>query len=108
MDKEEILARSREEHKNGDFVEAEALRRAQGIALGIGMIICGLLSTLRAIFKDSAEFAALTVEFGTIAAMMLVMFKRMGQRRQLLLGLVYAGFALAFFVLYLHLELGAF
>lgn len=108
MDRDEILKRSREENKDRDFVEAEVLNRANSIALSVSLTICALISVLHAIFRDSVDYAVWTVQFGMMATVMLVKFSKLRRRHELLLGLLYAGFSVFFFVYYLRLELGVF
>ena len=98
MDKDEILERSRKEHKDMDFVEIEALSKANGIALNVGMILCFLLSILRAIFRDSVDYSAWTVMFGIMSTIMLVKYSRLRRRHELFLGLGYLALAVFFFV----------
>ena len=43
MDKEEILAKSRAENNDRDFVEVEALDRANSISLNAGVLLCSLI-----------------------------------------------------------------
>lgn len=107
MDRDEILAKSREENKDWDFVEAEVLNRANSIALSVSLTICALISVLHSIFRDSVDYAVWTVQFGMMATVVLVKFSRL-RRHELLLGLLYAGFSVFFFVYYLRLELGVF
>ena len=108
MDKDEILAKSRAENKDRDFVEAEVLNKANNIALGVSMLICALISILHAVFRDSPDYAVWAVQFGMLSTVMLVKFARLRRRHELLLGLLYGGFCMCFFVFYLHFELGVF
>ena len=108
MDKDEILEKSRKENRNADFVEGAVLARANAIALGVGMVVSGILSVLHAIFADKPDCAVWTVYFSVLAAVMLVKFAKLRRRHELLLGLLYAGFCVFFFVCYLHFTLGLF
>ena len=108
MDKEEILAKSREENRDRDFVEAEVLNHANSIALSVSLTICAIVSTLHAIFRNSVDYAVWIVQFGILSTVMLVKFAKLRRRHELLLGLLYGGFSVFFFALYLHLELGVF
>ena len=108
MDKDEILKRSREENKDRDFVEAEVLNQANRIALAVSMLLCALLSGLHAIFREKPDCAVWVVQFGILATGMLVKFAKLRRRHELLLGLLYGGFSLCFFVFYLHFGLGIF
>lgn len=108
MDRDEILKRSREENKDRDLVELEVLHKANNAALSVSMLICALVSVLHAIFRDSVNYAVWTVMFGMMATIMLVKYAKLRRRHELLLGLLYGGFCVCFFVFYLHFELGVF
>jgi len=106
MDRDEILARSRKENKDRDLVEAEALARSNTIALSVGIIVCGLLSVLHAIFADTPNYGIWTVYFSVLATTMLVKFTKLRRRHELVIGLFYLGFCIFFFVFYLLVLLG--
>lgn len=108
MDRDEILKRSREENKDRDLVELEVLHRANNVALSVSMLICALVSVLHAIFRDSPDYAVWVVQFGMLSAVMLVKFAKLRRRHELLLGLLYGGFCVCFFVFYLHFTLEVF
>ena len=108
MDKDEILARSRKENRDRDFVEAEALNKANAVAISVGVLACSLISILHAIFRDSVDYEVWSVMFAMMAAGMLVKFAKLKRRHELLLGLGYAGLSIFFFVLYLRRVLGVF
>lgn len=108
MDREEILAKSREENKDRDLVELEVLHKANNTALSVSILICALISVLHAVFQDSPDYAVWIVQFGILSTVMLVKFFKLRRRHELLLGLLYGGFCVCFFVFYLHLELGVF
>lgn len=102
MDKEEILERSRKENRDRDFVEAEALAKANAIALSVGIIVCGLLTIFRAIFAGTPDFGIWTVYFSVLAATMIVKFVKLRRRHELAVGLLYLGFCVFFLVIYLR------
>ena len=102
MDKDEILERSRTEHKDRDFVEMEALSNVSAIALSVGVILCILLSILHLIFRDSLDYGAWTVMFGILSTIMLVKFAKLRRRHELVLGLIYLVSAICFFLNYLR------
>lgn len=108
MDKDEILAKSRAENKDRDFVEAEALSRGNAAAFTTGVLLCSLISVLHAVFKDSVDYGVWTVMFGMMSTIMLVKFARLRKRHELLIGLTYLALAVIFFVFYLRDALGAF
>lgn len=103
MDKNEILKKSREENKNRDFVEEAALAKANTIALAVGMMMCGIVSILRALLTEKGtEPAVWAVYMSVLATTMLVKFFKLRRRHELLLGLLYLAFCVIFFVFYLH------
>lgn len=108
MDKEEILAKSRKENRDRDFVEEEAVHKAYSFAFSVGMLVCGLISVLNAIFRDSVAFSVWIIMWAMWSCMFLVKYQRLHKRHELLFGLLYAGLSVFFFVLYLHRELGVF
>lgn len=108
MDKDEILKKSREENRDRDFVEEAVLARANALSLGVGMIVCGLLSVLSAVFQDGPAYSVWTVMWSIQAAIFLFKYCKLRRRHELALGLFYGALAVFFFVCYLHLELGVF
>ena len=107
MDKEEILARSRKENKDRDFVDMEAQAKAYSIAVHVGGLGCCVLALLHVIFTDDLDYSAWTVYFSVLATMMIVKFIKR-RRHELLVGLLYAAFFVIFFVFYLRRVLGVF
>ncbi len=108
MEKDEILKKSREENKNRDFVEEEAVNRANAVAFSVGMMVCGLLSVLHAIFLESVEFSVWVVMWAISASVFLVKYRRLHKRHELIFGLFYGALSIFFFVLYLRRTLGVF
>ena len=108
MDKDEILAKSRAENKDRDFVEAEVLAKANSIALSVGIMVCGVLSILHVIFQDTIDYSAWTVYFSALTTVMIVKFIKLRRRHELVLGLFYGVCCAVFFVSYLRDVLGVF
>jgi len=108
MDREEILAKSRKENRDRDFVEEAVQAKANAIALSVGIIVCGLISILRCVLTDSGgEWAVWIVQFSIMSTVMLVKYARLRKGHELALGLCYLGFAAFFAVVYLRGLLGA-
>ena len=101
MDKDEILERSRKEHKDRDFVEDEALAQASKLAITVGAVVCGLLTILQAVFQNSAVYGIWTLMFSILATTSLLKFSRLRKRYELIGGLSYLVLAIFFFVRYL-------
>ena len=106
MDKDEILERSRKEHKDRDFVEDEALAQASKIAIWVGTIVCGLLTIIQSAVQSRMNFGLWTVMFSILATTMLVKYTKMRKRHELIGGLGYLALAIYFFALYLWDMLG--
>ncbi len=84
MDKEEILARSREENKHGDEREQQALYKAAYIATAVGFLLYGILSVVLAIF-DRHSYEMNIVTFAIIGTMYTIWGFKTTKRRQLFL-----------------------
>ena len=106
MDKDEILERSRKEHKDRDFVEDEALAQASKIAISVGAVVCGLLTIIQSVSQNRVDFGLWTVMFSILATTMLVKFVRLHKRHELIVGLSYLACAIFFFLWYLRDVLG--
>lgn len=102
MDKEEILAKSRQENKNRDMEDLEVQSWATGIAVKIGVMLCGLLSVLEAIFQGKPNMACWTIFFGVLGATMVLKFVRLRRKHELVVGILYLGFCVFFFVMYVR------
>ena len=102
MDKDDILERSRKEHKDRDFVEMEALSKANSVALSVGVILCALLSILHATLRNSVDYGVWTVMFGIMSTIMLMKFAKLRRRHELVIGLFYLVSAICFFLNYLR------
>ena len=102
MDKEEILAKSRQENKNRDFEDLEAQTWAISIAVKIGAMLCGLLSILEAVFRDGPNLACWTIFFGVLGTTMLLKYGKLRRKHELAVGLLYLGFCVFFFALYVR------
>lgn len=108
MDKDEILAKSRAENRDRDFVEAEALAKANSAALHVGIIVCGTLSILHVIFLETIDFSAWTVYFSALTTVMIFKYVKLRKRHELVLGLFYGVCGAVFFLFYLRDVLGVF
>ena len=108
MDKEEILAKSRKENKDRDFVDMEAQAKAYSIAIHVGGFMCGVLAVLHVIFTETLDYGIWTVYFCVLAATMIVKFAKLRKRHELVIGLLYGACCVVFFVFYLRDALGVF
>ena len=102
MDKDEILERSRKEHKDLDLVEQEAISKANIVANTVGEVVCGILTVVHAIVRDGIDTSAWTVMFSIMSTIMLVKYVKLHRRHELVVGLLSLVCAICFFLGYLR------
>ncbi len=96
MDREEILEKSRKEHKNKDFAEIEAIHSASRIAAIAGALLCVLISSLDWYFTKTINFACWTVNFGILSTLFAMKYLRLRRKHELLVTAVYLLFFIFF------------
>lgn len=101
MNKEEILAKSREENKNRDMVEYEILKRAGSIATRVGLLLCCLTAVLEVIFTEKVSFGSWFIFFGMLSTLFLVKFIKLHRKHELLVTALYFALCVMFFVLFI-------
>ena len=106
MDKEEILAKSRQENKNRDFKEMEVLTWAAGIAARVGLLICCLLSVLEVLFRDQVSTAGYTIFFSILGTTMLLKYVKLRRKHELVIAVLYLALFVFFFALHLRSLIG--
>ena len=101
MDKDEILERSRKENKDMDLVELEAVNKATGVAINVGLAVCVLLMMIHATLQVRMDNSAWTVMFSILTADFLYKYHKLRRRHELVIGLLYLFITILFFVWYL-------
>lgn len=96
MDREEILARSRQENGGRDMVELEALRTAGSAANKAGMLLCCAVAALQAAVTGQISYECWTIYFGMLTAVFLTKYGKLRRRHELLPALAYGGLFLFF------------
>ncbi len=84
LSKEEILAKSREENKNGDEREQQSLYIAAYIATAIGFLLYGIISIVLAIL-DKQSYEMNIVIFAIIGTMYTIWGVKTTKRKRLFL-----------------------
>ena len=100
MDREEILARSREENKKQDEMERDALAKAGQRACAVGGIVCALIILLEAVFSDHVSMSVWAVYLSMTGTMLLVKYLRLKKKHELIFGAVELALAAVFFVMF--------
>ena len=91
MNREEILAKSRNENKNQDEMQRDALAKAGQCACMAGGIVCGVILLLEAVLTDFSgrvSLAVWSVYLAMTGTMLLVKFTRLHKRHELAFGLL--------------------
>ena len=107
MDKDEILAKSREENQNKDLAEAEVKAKVSAIALNVGVCVCFILTFLHLAYQDRHDYGVWIVYISIFCTTCLGRYAILHQRRDLVCGLLCIPCCIFFFVLYLRHVLGA-
>jgi len=85
LSKEEILAKSREENKNGDERDKQCLYRSAFAATLIGFVLCGIVNIVLSIL-DRQSYEMNMVIFATVGSMYLMWGIKTSKHRPLFLG----------------------
>ena len=100
MDREEILKMSRQENKDRDEREREALAKAGQKACGAGGILCGVIIILESILGEQVNMSSWAVYLSMAGTMLLVKYQYLGKKHELVLGLMQVALAAIFLVLH--------
>ena len=104
MDTSEILAKSRQENQGHDERERAATARAAQRGAAIGGLICSLILIINAAtgnWSSPATWAVWTVYLTITGVTLLLKYRELKQRHELVCGLLELALAAAFFIVYL-------
>lgn len=101
MDRDEILAKARQENNNQDMCEKDAIVRASSIAIKVGMTLCCLMVILEVIFTGRINFSSWAIYFGMLGTTCLVKFLMLRVKHELVVAILYLGLSVWFLVLYI-------
>ena len=100
MTKEEILEKSRQENKNQDEMERDAMARAGKRACAVGGLVCMAIIVLEAIFSDHVSMSTWAVYLSMTGTMLLVKYIRLKKKHELIFGVLELALAAVFFVMF--------
>ena len=100
MEREEILAKSREENKDRDERVQSAMDQGGSLASAVGGLVCALVLLLDAVLAKHVNFGVWSVYFSMIGTKNLVQFAKLRRRRDLIAGVIEAVLAIGFFAIY--------
>ncbi len=100
MEKEEILAKSRKEHRNRDLAEIETAAQAGSVAARVGAGMCCLISVLFVRAMHTMLFGPWIIYFSILSTHYLVKFAKARRKTDLAIAVLYGAMFLLFFVLF--------
>ena len=101
MQRDEVLARSREEYKHHDEMMVDILKKAGEVSSQIGLAIAAILFGIEAFFYNSYNYGILSIYFSMEASKELVKYAKLKERKQLFMGMLMSIVGIALFVAHL-------
>lgn len=101
MERDEILARSRQEYRYQDEMMVDTLKKAGESSSQIGLIVVAILFGIEAFFFNSFNYGILSIYFSIEATRELVKYVNLKERKQLMMGTLMAVLGIALFVAHL-------
>ena len=98
MKKEEILKASRQENKNRDLAEMEAMRQAGTCAGSVGVLACCVVSLLSSTLAHTMLYSPWAIYFSIMTTQWSVCFIRMRRGSDLVLAVLFLILAVLAFV----------
>ena len=106
MNKEEILAKSRQENKGTDEMELTVLAKAGKLAAQIGMLVCCAVAVLQVAFTDSISYESWMIYFSILGTIFSVKYAKLHKKHELLLAILFCGLFVFFTVLFIFRLVG--
>ena len=98
MYKEEILEKSRKEHKNQDLAQIEFLKQASKIAYIVGCIACVIICSLQWVFIKTINWGCWVANFSILGTVFLVKFIKLRKKHELFMAILYYAICLFFLI----------
>lgn len=90
MDREEILAKSRKDYKKNDEYLLDALTKAGKISSQVGLLVTAIIVAGDQFFFNTYNFGAQAIYFAIMGTMILVRYKYIREKKDLVLGIIFA------------------
>ncbi len=90
LDKDEILAKSREEYKknNKDEMMLDIMSKAGKLSMEVGMGVVALIIVVEGFFFNSFNFSVWTVYYAILATQSFVYYHRLKEKKHLYIGIL--------------------
>lgn len=92
LDRDEILAKSREEYKrnNKDEMMVDIMSKAGKLSMEVGMVVVALIIVVEGLFFNSFNFSVWTVYYAILATQSFVYYHRLKEKKHLYIGILLA------------------
>ena len=90
MDREEILAKSRKDYKKNDEYLLDALTKAGKISSQVGLLVTAIIVAGDQFVFNTYNFGAQAIYFAIMGTMILVRYKYIREKKDLVLGIIFA------------------
>lgn len=89
LDRDEILAKSREEYKknNKDEMMVDIMSKAGKLSMEVGMVVVALIIVVEGLFFNSFNFSVWTVYYAILATQSFVYYHRLKEKKHLYIGI---------------------
>lgn len=90
LDRDEILAKSREEYKrnNKDEMMVDIMSNAGKLSMEVGMAVVALIIVVEGFFFNSFNFSVWTVYYAILATQSFVYYHRLKEKKHLYIGIL--------------------
>lgn len=90
LDRDEILAKSREEYKrnNKDEMMVDIMSKAGKLSMEVGMAVVALIIVVEGLFFNSFNFSVWTVYYAILATQSFVYYHRLKEKKHLYIGIL--------------------
>ncbi|MDE6111206.1 MAG: hypothetical protein K2F65_04735, partial [Eubacterium sp.] len=102
MNKEEILAKSRNENQNQDLYEKDILIKSHRIAVLVMEAICLLFFLLEIFVKDNTNYAFMAIIFSTEATTFTVKAIKLKRKHEIIMAIAYSLLTIAFIAYHIY------
>lgn len=90
MNREEILAKSRKDYKKNDEYLLDALTKAGKISSQVGLLVTAIIVAGDQFVFNTYNFGAQAIYFAIMGTMILVRYKYIREKKDLVLGIIFA------------------
>lgn len=90
MNREEILAKSRKDYKKNDEYLIDALTKAGKISSQVGLLVTAIIVAGDQFFFNTYNYGAQAIYFAIMGTMILVRYKYIREKKDLVLGIIFA------------------